>query len=65
MIAFLYSNVISFEATEKEKNIPISGKFISNIVAILSNMGCIHHSHKKNYWICSLILQRKCKRKLL
>ena len=45
MIAFLYSNLISFEATEKVKNIPISGTFISNIVAILSDKGCIHHSH--------------------
>ena len=45
MIAFLYSNLISFEATENVKNIPISGTFISNIVAILSDKGCIHHSH--------------------
>ena len=45
MIAFLYSNLISFEATEKVKNIPISGKFILNIVAISSDKGCIHHSH--------------------
>ena len=45
MIAFLYSNLISFEPTEKAKGPIISGKFISNISAIISNKGCLHYSH--------------------
>ena len=45
MIAFLYSNLISFCITDKVKGIPISKKFISNIKSILNDTKCVHHSH--------------------
>ena len=45
MVAYFYSNLIQFRTTNKVKGIPISHKFIPNIVAILDNKRCIHHSH--------------------
>ena len=45
IVAFLYSNLIPFCMTDKIKGIPISRKFIANIIAILDNTRCIHHSH--------------------
>ena len=45
IVAFLYSNMIPFCLTDKVKGIPISKKFISNIIAIMSNTKSIRHSH--------------------
>ena len=45
MIAFLNSSFISFCTTDKIKGIPVSPKLIANIMAILNNKRCIHHSH--------------------
>lgn len=45
IIAFLYSNMISFCRTVKVKGVPLSKKFISNINHIMENTHCIHHSH--------------------
>ena len=45
IVVFLYSNVIPFCLTDKVKGIPISKKFISNIIAIMSNTKSIRHSH--------------------
>lgn len=45
MVAYFYSNLIQFRTTNKVKGIPICHKFIPNIVAILDNKRCIHHSH--------------------
>ena len=45
IIAFLYSNLMSFARTSKVNGIPISKKFISNISSILKNTHCVHHSN--------------------
>ena len=44
-ITFLYSNLIRFSSTSKVTAIPISKTFLDNIIAILSNTKCVHHSH--------------------
>lgn len=43
-ITFLYSNLIRFSSTSKVTAIPISKTFLDNIIAILSNTKCVHHS---------------------
>ena len=45
LIAFLYSSMVNFCKTDKVKEIILSQKFIENIIAILENTHCIHHSH--------------------
>ena len=45
LIAFLYSGMVNFCKTDKVKEIILSQKFIENIIAILENTHCIHHSH--------------------
>ena len=45
MVVFLYSNLIPFCMTDKVKGIPTSQKFIANIIVILANTRCIHHSY--------------------
>ena len=45
MVAFLYSNLIPFCVTEKVKGILILKKIIWNIISILPDTKCIHHSH--------------------
>ena len=45
IIAFLYSNMISFCRTEKLNDIPLSKKFINNIKNVMENTHCVHHSH--------------------
>ena len=45
LIAFLYSSMLKFCKTSKVKRIPLSQKFLENIVAIMEDNICIHHSH--------------------
>ena len=45
LIAFLYSSMLKFCKTSKVKGIPLSQKFLENIVAIMEDNLCIHHSH--------------------
>ena len=45
LTAYLYSNFIKFIITDKVKGVPIFRKFIPNIIAILNNKNCVHHSH--------------------
>ena len=45
LIAFLHSSMVSFCKTNKVKGIPLSQKFVENIIAIMENTCCIHHSH--------------------
>ena len=45
LIAFLYSSMLKFCKTSKVKGIPMSQKFLENIVAITEDNLCIHHSH--------------------
>ena len=42
MIAFLYSKICK---NNKVKGIPLSQKFIENIIAVMEDTHCIHHSH--------------------
>ena len=46
LTAYLYSQLIDFETTDKTKGVPISRKFIPNIVAIFSSKNSVHQSHK-------------------
>ena len=45
LIAFLYSSMVNFCKTNKVKGIPLSQKFIENVIAMMENTHCIHHSH--------------------
>ena len=45
LIAFLYSSMVKFCETSKVKGIPLSQKFLENIVPIMEDNLCIHHSH--------------------
>ena len=45
LVAFLYSNMVSFCETGKVRGIPLSQKFIENIVVIMEDTYCIHHLH--------------------
>ena len=45
LTAYLYSQLIDFETTDKIKGVPISRKFIPNRVAILSSKNSVHKSH--------------------
>ena len=45
MIAFLYSSMINFCKNNKVKGIPLSQKIIENIIAVMEDTHCIHHSH--------------------
>ena len=45
-IGFLYSQSMKFLPTDKVKgDFPISGKFLSNMIAIIKNQVVLHHSH--------------------
>ena len=44
IVAFSYSSMIKFCRSGKTKGIPMSKIFIGNIVNILKNTHCIHHS---------------------
>ena len=37
--------MVNFCRTDKGKGIPISQRFIENIITIIENTHCIHHSH--------------------
>ena len=45
LIAFLCSRMVNFCKTDKVKGIPLSQKFFENIMVIMENKHCIHHSH--------------------
>ena len=45
-IGFLYQHAINFLPTNKIKgNLPISAKFLSNMIFIFKNQSVLHHSH--------------------
>ena len=45
IIAFFYSSMINFCKNNRVKGIPLSQKFIENIIAIMEDTHCIHYSH--------------------
>ena len=45
LIAFSYSNMVKFCETSKVKRIPLSQKFVEDIIVIMEDNVCIHHSH--------------------
>ena len=45
LIAFLYSSMLNFCKTSKVKGILLYKKFFENIVAIMEDNLCMHHSH--------------------
>ena len=57
--------MVNFCKTDKMKGIPLSQKFIDNIIAIMENT--LHTSLARNWGnkrLCSFFLQRKSKGKL-
>lgn len=45
LLIFLYSNIVKFCDTDKVKGIPLSGKFIENLIGLRNEGYVIHHSH--------------------
>ena len=44
-VAFLYARFIDFVKSDKVKGVPISQKFISNVIDVPKHKNCIQHSH--------------------
>ena len=62
LIGFLYLTMVGFCKTNKVQRIPLSKKFIDNLLGILDSTYQLHHSHVrgKNNRFCSQLLQPKC-----
>ena len=45
LIAYLYSKMVGFRSIDKVKGIPLSKKFVQNMLGIRDGTYVLHHSH--------------------